>query len=212
MRFLSGLILALLLVSCSHLPKVQSGKYVQLGQFDTLESVARKYRVDAGVLKTLNRGKKFHSGEIVFVPVRGGILSRGIASLAFFEGRFLWPVPAVKKISSGFGERGGRPHNGIDIPAPIGTHVVAADEGVVIYSGNQLSGFGNLTVIDHENGTYSVYGHAHKNFTRKGQRVSRGEVIAQVGNTGRSSGPHLHFEIRMDEGAVDPQYLVGYNP
>lgn len=117
--------------------------------------------------------------------------------------KFLWPVPKHSKISSLYGKRNGRNHDGIDIPAPTGTKIIAAQEGVVVYSGNKLRGYGNLTIISH--GEYlSVYAHAKKNLKRKGDKVQKGEMIALVGSTGRSSGPHLHFEIRKKNKPIDP--------
>src|SRR5690606_32827006 len=112
-------------------------------------------------------------------------------------GRFLWPVPHFYKVSSQFGPRGRRHHDGIDIPAPSGTPVVAVDHGVVVYSGNGIRGYGNMVVLNHGENVFTVYAHHKKNLVKKGERVKRGQTIAQVGNTGRSTGPHLHFEIRI---------------
>lgn len=124
------------------------------------------------------------------------------------HGRFLWPVPGVERISSYFGPRGKRNHQGIDVPARVGTHIVATEKGEVIYSGNGMRGYGNVTIIKHAKKIFSLYAHAHKNYTKRGQKVHRGQVIATVGSTGRSSGPHLHFEIRKGEKKVDPLLFV----
>lgn len=118
---------------------------------------------------------------------------------------FIWPVRG--EVSSGFGPRGENFHDGIDIAAEEGSPIRATDRGEVIYS-DQLSGYGNLIIIRHSDGFASVYAHNRKNLVRQGQRVERGEVIGEVGQTGRVSAPHLHFEIRKDNIAVDPLYYL----
>lgn len=118
-------------------------------------------------------------------------------------GRFLWPVPASRRISSFYGMRKGRHHDGIDIPARRGSHVLAAERGKVVFSG-KMRGYGNVVVIKHDGGYHTVYGHNKSHYVKKGQKVSRGEVIAQVGSTGRSSGPHVHFEIRKNNKVRNP--------
>ncbi|MBP1964143.1 murein hydrolase activator EnvC family protein [Paenibacillus aceris] len=112
------------------------------------------------------------------------------------EGAWEWPVPSSKTITSDFGSRGEEFHAGIDIGAPIGTSIVAVDNGIVLYAG-KANGFGNWVVIKHNNGLMSVYGHMYGDgiYVSVGQEVHRGEVIAVVGNDGQSTGPHLHFAV-----------------
>ena len=105
--------------------------------------------------------------------------------------------PSRGYISSRFGMRWGRMHEGIDIAAPTGTPIHAADAGRVVYAG-WMTGYGKCIMIDHGNGYRTVYGHASKLYVREGTRVSKGQLIAAVGSTGRSTGPHLHFEIRKN--------------
>jgi murein DD-endopeptidase MepM/ murein hydrolase activator NlpD len=120
--------------------------------------------------------------------------------------RFIWPVKG--HVTSWFGPRKGRPHDGIDIAAPKGTPVLAAEKGKVIYSDNGISGYGNLVIIRHSEGFHTVYGHNSRNRVDVDEHVNKAQVIAEVGNTGRASGYHLHFEIRKNDRAVDPmQYL-----
>ena len=120
--------------------------------------------------------------------------------------RFIWPVKGP--VTSWFGPRKGRPHDGIDIAAPKGTPIRAAERGKVIYSDNGLSGYGNLIIIRHSGGFHTVNGHNSRNRVDVDAWVSKGQVIAEVGNTGRATGYHLHFEIRKNERAVDPmKYL-----
>ena len=113
----------------------------------------------------------------------------------------IWPVDGV--VVSGFGLRWGRMHEGIDIAASSGTSIRAAAAGTVIYAG-WLGGYGNLVVIDHGNGLATAYAHASSILVGVGQQVAQGETVSLVGSTGNSSGPHLHFEVRVNGAAVDP--------
>ncbi|CAN5739752.1 hypothetical protein BH20ACT14_BH20ACT14_18550 [soil metagenome] len=114
---------------------------------------------------------------------------------------FIWPVSGT--VVSGFGWRWGRMHEGIDITAPMGASVWAAAAGTVIYSG-WLGGYGLLLVVDHGNGLATAYAHNSSLLVGVGQRVGQGETISLVGSTGNSSGPHVHFEVRVNGSAVDP--------
>ena len=116
----------------------------------------------------------------------------------------VWPVSGP--VTSGFGPRWGRMHEGIDIAVPEGTSVGAAAAGVVIYAG-WLGGYGNLVVVDHGGGLSTAYAHNSGLVAAVGDSVSQGAVIAYSGNTGNSSGPHVHFEVRVNGSAVDP---LGY--
>ncbi|MGL6283549.1 MAG: M23 family metallopeptidase, partial [Microcoleaceae cyanobacterium] len=101
--------------------------------------------------------------------------------------------------------RWGRMHYGIDIAADIGTPIYAAAPGVVITAGWDDGGYGNLVEIKHPNGAITVYAHNDEIYVREGQQVAQGETISAMGSTGRSTGPHLHFEIVPNgQGAVDP--------
>jgi murein DD-endopeptidase MepM/ murein hydrolase activator NlpD len=111
------------------------------------------------------------------------------------QGTGTFSYPARGTITSKFGWRWGRRHNGIDIALPTGTPVKAADGGIVKFSG-KYGGFGNLVIIDHGDGYESYYGHNDKNLVSKGDKVHKGQTIALSGNTGNSTGPHLHFEVR----------------
>jgi len=117
-------------------------------------------------------------------------------------GRLRWPVKG--RLTSRFGRRGSRMHDGIDVGAKEGTPIHAAASGVVVYSDHRLSGYGNLVIIRHGNNLFTAYGHNQRNLVKKGAKVKSGDVIARVGQTGRASGPHLHFEVRHGSTAVDP--------
>jgi murein DD-endopeptidase MepM/ murein hydrolase activator NlpD len=116
---------------------------------------------------------------------------------------FIWPLKG--RILSGFGPGAGGTYNdGINIAAPEGTPVVAAEDGVVAYVGNELRGFGNLVLLKHPNGWMSAYAHCNQILVKKGARVRRGQMIARVGMTGAVGEPQLHFELRRGTRALDP--------
>jgi len=116
--------------------------------------------------------------------------------------RLHWPVRG--RVTSRFGRRHGRPHEGIDIGAKEGTPVRAAAAGEVVYSDNRLSGYGHLIILRHTHDLFTAYAHNQRNLVRKGQFVKQGEIIARVGHTGRANGPHLHFEVRRGPTPVNP--------
>ena len=119
-------------------------------------------------------------------------------------GRFIYPMNGT--FTSPFGTRWGRLHAGIDIAAPIGTPIRAADGGRVAIAGS-VSGYGNYTCIQHTNSLSTCYGHQSSIAVKVGQTVTKGQVIGLCGNTGRSTGPHLHFEVRV---GGNPQNPMGY--
>lgn len=115
---------------------------------------------------------------------------------------YIWPARGT--FTSGFGPRWGRMHRGIDIAAPVGTPIIAAADGEVISSGWNSGGFGNWVRIRHSDGSITLYAHNSRNHVRRGQQVRQGQLIADMGSTGFSTGPHLHFEIHRGGRAVDP--------
>lgn len=121
-------------------------------------------------------------------------------------GSFLMPTSGT--LTSKFGTRWNRNHNGIDIGAKTGTAIYAADNGIVIESEYQSNGYGNIVKIDHQNGYISYYAHCSELFANVGDVVAKGDLIAAVGSTGRSTGPHLHFEIRYNDVVQNPYDYV----
>lgn len=122
---------------------------------------------------------------------------------------FLWPVKG--KVISSFGPKSkGLQNDGINIAAPRGTPVRAAQNGVVAYAGNELRGFGNLLLVKHSNGWITAYAHNDSLLVKRGDKISKGQNIAKIGSTGNVSTPQLHFELRKGRQAVDPNpYLRG---
>ena len=94
-------------------------------------------------------------------------------------------------------------HDGVDIAAPTGTPIYAADDGVVIFVGH-LHGYGNVVILQHSGGYATVYGHNQSNLVNQGEHVARGQEIAEMGTSGRASGPNLHFEVRYNNQAQNP--------
>jgi murein DD-endopeptidase MepM/ murein hydrolase activator NlpD len=127
-----------------------------------------------------------------------------------WSGRFIRPVEG--RITSGYGMRNHpifkvrKMHTGIDIAAPTGTPIRAADAGVVVEAG-YIRGYGYTVIIDHGGGVATLYAHCSALLVSAGQEVQRGQIIARVGSTGYSTGPHLHFEVRVNGEPVDP---LGY--
>lgn len=117
------------------------------------------------------------------------------------------PVKSAFRFTSGFGPRWGRQHQGVDLAGPVGTPIHATGEGVVTFAGWQR-GYGNLIKIQHELGVETRYGHLSKINVRVGQRVSQNSLIGAMGNTGRSTGPHLHYEVRVNGAAVNPMSFM----
>jgi len=135
----------------------------------------------------------------------------------FSSGRFVFPTAGGTPVTSEFGWRthpitGDRKfHNGIDFGASMGTPIYAADSGQVVSAGDKGDGYGNAVIIQHQGNISTLYGHANKLYVQEGQQVVRGQMIATVGSTGFSTGPHLHFEVRSDSVAQNPRpYLHKY--
>lgn len=186
---------------------------------DTLQSIAKKYKGDIDEILEFNditAYQKLSIGDVVIVPngkeetesvsaskSTSGSRSRTIAAYPSYEGYYTHPVPGGHKTQGIHG------YNGVDYGAPTGTSVYVAAEGTVIVSKFRASGcgrscgggYGNYIVVEHPNGTQTLYGHLSAVYTSVGGRVDKGQMIGAVGNTGKSTGSHLHFEVR---GAKNP--------
>ena len=116
-------------------------------------------------------------------------------------GKLRWPLRGV--LYARFGKKGREPHDGIDLAAPLGTPVATAAEGTVFFAGEQ-PGYGHIVIVDHGHGLVTLYAHNRDLRVKTGQKVREGQVVATVGDSGRTSGPHLHFEVRREGVPVDP--------
>jgi len=180
-----------LLASKGALVDAQSRKKADLATLSAQE------QADAGEIDSLQEVSAELAAKIQAAQSHSTVQRTG-------SGQLGWPVSAP--ITSPFGWRWGRMHEGIDLGAAYGTPIAAAGAGTVIYAG-WLGGYGNLTVIDHGGGLATAYGHQSQIAVTVGQQVARGQTIGYVGSTGHSTGPHLHFEVRVNGQAVDP---LGY--
>ena len=166
-------------------------------------------RLKASALATTRENRAEYLAEVEALAAQSAALAAAIRDAqngSSGSGRpsaagFVWPVSGP--VVSGFGMRWGRMHEGIDIAAGMGTPVHAAAAGTVIHAG-WLGGYGNLVVLDHGDGLATAYAHASALLVVVGQSVSQGETVSLVGSTGHSTGPHLHFEVRVNGVAVDP--------
>ena len=126
------------------------------------------------------------------------------------KNEFIWPVEG--KVLSAFGEKpGGRYNDGINIAGVENEPIMAAGDGDVVYSGNKLKGYGNMTIIRHSGSVMTAYAHASRLAVKKGDRVKRGQVIAYVGKTGGVKTPQLHFAVREGRDAVNPEKYLSRN-
>jgi murein DD-endopeptidase MepM/ murein hydrolase activator NlpD len=215
-------------------PATTVSTVVRLG--DTLLKIAQRYGLTMGELLQLNPGletARLVVGSQVQVVRSAPGRSRMLLGLApVGSGGLSWPElpsfgndqrptspylrgnsaliwPAQGTFTSGYGWRWGRMHRGIDIANNVGTPIVAAARGRVSFAGWHEGGYGYFVEITHEDGSRTRYGHNSNLLVREGQQVDQGQVISQMGSTGRSTGPHLHFEVLPPgEGAMNPlQFL-----
>ncbi len=205
------------------------GVYYKVKDGDTLEAVATEFK--AKVEDIIDwpgndidlANPTLAPGSFVMVP--GGqrelvdwikpVVARGRSGTAGLggancdgpigSGAFIWPTGGSHVLS---GYEFSSSHLGIDIAAGLGTPVLASDAGVVVTAGWSNSGYGNVIMIDHGNGYQTVYGHLSVISVSLCQGVSRGQVIGAAGSTGNSSGPHLHFEVRLNGGFVNPWSVI----
>ena len=204
--------------------------FYEVKKKDTLYSISRAHKTDVATLAKLNGlgkpftisvGQRLQIPGLQAAPVGASKAARVVAktktqpktqpktmpSAPKRVGRFL--VPVKGSIISGYGPKDGGLHNdGINIAAREGAPIRAAENGVVVYTGNELRGYGNLLLIRHSGGWVTAYAHTSKFMVKPGARVKQGEVVAEVGRTGNVDRPQLHFELRKGTRAVNPQSLI----
>ncbi len=176
-----------------------------------LATVRRGYSGQGGPLTPMILSTKGSAGDSDAARANG-ILSEldrmNLYRIAAEKLPFYMPVrPGSFRYTSGFGTRWGRLHAGTDMAGPVGTPIYATADGVVTHADWQ-SGYGRLVKIQHEFGIETRYGHMSRIRVTKGQRVSRGDLIGDMGNSGRSTGPHLHYEIRVGGNAINPMTYI----
>jgi len=124
-----------------------------------------------------------------------------------FSGTLRWPLDAGI-VSSEFGKRKGKMHKGMDIAADVGEPVYASADADVIYAGNGMTGYGNVVILRHDQQMTSLYAHNSELKVKQGEHVKQGTLIALLGSTGRSTGPHVHFEIREGDAPINPRVIL----
>ncbi len=220
-RCLAALCLfALLLAACGGYGRRVPGVYHGVRPGQSLFRIAKTYGVSVEEIRRVNRitdPAKIRAGDALFIPRARRLLYVPIyrpEETAILERklparrnrapqlRFTWPVKG--RIITQFGIEDGFKNNGIAIAAPRGTPIQAAEEGKVVYSGADLRDYGNLIIIDHRGGFATVYAHNRINLVKRGAKVRKGQVIAEVGMTGIAESPYVHFEIRRAGKAKDP--------
>jgi len=171
---------------------------------ETLSEIAARYGVDVDLVAGCNNIKDndlLFAGKEIVIPVGAEQPGRAAVDRSLPAGQLPWPV--VGRVSSPFGMRNGRIHEGIDIAAGMGAPITAVRSGKVTYAGS-IDGYGLTVIIDHGDGLSTLYAHCSRLLVREGDRVAAGQLIARVGSTGRSTGPHLHLEVRLNGVPHDP--------
>ena len=225
-----GIVFAMMLGGCAT-SFDKRGKYHTVRSGESIWRIARAYNVDLQELAEYNNifsPNDAQPGKKLYLPPKGkkagykklpiGMSakeSKGYAKrskkrsrskkIRTYHGKFIWPING--KVTSVFGIRGGRRHDGIDISAKSGTPIKAVGSGRVVFSG-KMRGYGNLILVRHKEDFFTAYAHNKRNKAKKGQAVKRGQTIATVGRTGRATGNHLHFEIRNGQRARNPLFFL----
>ena len=151
--------------------------------------------------------KNYHdSGELASGQV-AGVLGRRTPKRPAYTGAYRWPLGAGI-VSSEFGPRWKKKHEGLDIAADEGEPVFAAAAGKVLYADSRMRGYGNVVILRHDSKVTTLYAHNQSLKVRLGDEVKQGQVIARLGSTGHSTGPHVHFELRKDNVPVDPRRML----
>jgi lipoprotein NlpD len=222
------LILVLSLVAGCHFgraapmhPQSPAGSWHVVAPGETLEAIARGADVPMADLVEINGladPADARPGRLIFILASPGQPPSAPAQvgddgtlppLADVGAPLRWPLATGRiVVGSPFGTREGRPHEGIDLPAPVGTPVFAAADGRVVYAGNGIRGYGNLVVIRHAGDLLTVYAHNSVLLVAQGQPVRAGDRIALVGQSGRATGPHLHFEVRAGQIPRNPMSFL----
>jgi len=213
--------LGVLLLSCAHSPQ-GDGVFHTVQRGENIFRISQHYQVSVSSILEANQIRDERSlqvGERLWIPEARrsppqdalipppagvGDAPQRARNDAIQNGNLSFAWPLRGRLTGLFGVRNGRRHEGIDLAAKPGALVRASESGRVIYSGNGLGAYGNVVIVRHSDLYASVYAHNRKNRVRKGAFVDKGEVIAEVGQTGNATGPHLHFEIRRDERAQNP--------
>ena len=151
--------------------------------------------------------RKNHDGGVLSSAPVKGVLARRYPKLPAYKGGWRWPLGAGI-VSSEFGRRWKKPHEGLDIAADEGEPVFASAAGEVLYADSRMRGYGNVVILRHDSSMTTLYAHNEALKVHLGDKVEQGQVIALLGSTGHSTGPHVHFEMRKSNVAQDPRRIL----
>ncbi len=214
-RFL-GILILIFLSGCI----VGKGVIHTVGKGEDFWNICKTYGVDPQEVAEINNLRDpsvIKPGKKIFIPgatkvrkIRHSALDpieKGREDRIVIEkDRFSWPIKG--EVISPFGMREGVRHDGIDIRAPEGAPIKAADGGTAVFVSSGMRGYGKIIIIRHKGGFYTVYAHNKENLVREGDKVSKGEVIASVGKTGNAETYHLHFEVRQGKIVRNPLFFL----
>ncbi len=193
-----------------------TGVYHTVKKGQTLWRIAKTYGVDMQTIAEYNDvydKNLIYAGQDLFIPgaekqldveiYKGGGENQG--NIVVNKGMLIWPTDGV--VYSLFGVRWGVMHSGLDIAGKSGTPVLAARDGTVEFAGRR-GGYGNLVMLRHDDDYVTYYGHLSVISVKKGDLVKKGDKIGLMGSTGKSTGPHLHFEVRRDDKVRNPLFFL----
>lgn len=213
-------------------PKKETPEFHIIRYGDNLYQISQKYNISISELKSINNLKSDNiiaGRKLYLVPQKSNNIAKQQTSVSIKKqstekktqtkssSRNVSPkishstkkliLPVKGNVTSEFGMRNNRPHKGIDIAGKIGSPIHAVLDGEVAYTGKQ-KGYGYVVILKHANDIMTIYAHNNANLVRKGAKVKQGQPIATLGNSGRSTGPHLHFEYRIDGKAINPRKVL----
>lgn len=189
------------------------GRWIVPGR-ESLTRIASRFGTTVNEIREINTGASGNTGNYIFVPMGKDVYKSLIAEghgrriYKINDGRLLWPVEEPG-YTSRFGRRWDQMHTGLDFSCGVMSVVVAAQDGVVDKVG-WMGSYGKMVVLQHESGLESRYAHNTFLLVEPGEKVKQGQIIALSGNTGRSTGPHVHFEVRYLGVALDPEDFLPY--
>lgn len=218
------ILMVLMVPGCAHHPRINNdysgvvpveGKTVRhiVRSGETLWRISTKYGVPlekiAGV-NGISDPTKIQAGQILIIPLKYSnekFLDENVEAPAVSgDIKLQWPLRGA--LLQDFKDSNSDRHDGIDIKADEGTYIKSAAAGKVVYSGDQFKGYGNLIIIEHSADLSTIYAHCKSFLVYEGDEVPAGHIIATVGSTGNATGPHLHFEVRLKNSAVDPMLYL----
>lgn len=192
------------------------GIWISSGANVAVSKICREGICDVGLFRSINEIMPDHRylrrSGLFFLPYTKAQMQAfresGVERQKFQikKGQYLWPVMGLR-VTSRVGTRWGKLHGGIDVAAARGSIVVGATEGTVMLVGDQ-GAYGHCVFVENNDGTVAWYAHLNESVVKVGDKITRGQIVGISGNTGRSTGPHLHFEMRTQQGIIlDPEHF-----